>query len=103
MTPSTLSSESGQWTGRKGFQNPTSSAGVGCSAAPAARVGKRRLVCGSYRGPVGQLGVHDRAVISAVANADCVAEFMEQGGPDGGSQCSRVGGVLGENLVVRSI
>ena len=42
MTPSTLSSGSGQWTGRKGFQNSTSSSGVGCSAAPTVRVGKRR-------------------------------------------------------------
>ena len=42
MTPSTLSSGSGQWTGGKGFQNSTSSSGVGCSAAPTVRVGKRR-------------------------------------------------------------
>ena len=99
MTPRTLSSGSGQWTARKGFQNSTSRCGVGCSAAPAARVGKSRPVCGGHRSLATESGVHDRAVISAVANADCVAEFMEQGGPDGGSACSRAGIVLSENLV----
>ena len=82
MTPRTLSSGSGQWTGEKGFQNSTSSSGVGCSAAPTARVGKRRTVGGGHRSLAVEPGVHDRAVISTVANTDCVAKFMDEGGPD---------------------
>ena len=99
MTPRTLSSGSGQWTGGKGFQNSPSSSGVGYSAAPTARVSKRRPVGGGHRSLAVEPGVHDRAVISTVANADCVAEFMDEGGPDEVSTCVRVGIVLGEDLV----